>query len=350
MSPEVSSSHPIAGAKGWLAGLAMAVAVLFVLYLAAGSSDPGRPFYFRLTPAEVLTELFRGPQGDTAEAPNVIVWQIRLLRGLACLLCGGLLGMVGSAFQALFRNPLADPYIVGVSSGAAAGGALALTLGIAGFLGGLGLMACAFGGGIVALSLVLALGRFRGALDVQKLLLSGVVVGAMLAALLSMILLMAGQDTNQVLRWLLGSATPMFWNRIVAMALALSIGGPILLLQAKRLNVLASGEDAAKRLGVDVARLKPTVLGVGAAMTAVTVGSMGIIGFLGLVAPHISRRLLGVDWRTSLLGSMLVGMGLLLLADIVAQRAMPGAELPVGVVTALLGAPFLLLLLRKEAE
>jgi iron complex transport system permease protein len=113
---------------------------------------------------------------------------------------------------------------------------------------------------------------------------------------------------------------------------------------------MAMGEDAARRLGVNVGLIKPTVLVAGAAMTAVAVGSVGIIGFLGLVAPHISRRLVGVDWRWSLFGSAFVGMTLLLLSDVAAQRIVPGAELPVGVITALVGAPFLLVLLRRSAE
>ena len=140
----------------------------------------------------------------------------------------------------------------------------------------------------------------------------------------------------------------MFWNRIAAMSVVMALGGSVLLLQTKSLNAFAISEETAQRLGVDTSSLKSVVLVTGTAMTAAAVGSTGIIGFLGLVAPHISRRLLGVDWRWSLPGSALLGSALLLLADIVAQRAIPNTELPVGVVTALLGAPFLLILLRRK--
>jgi iron complex transport system permease protein len=188
----------------------------------------------------------------------------------------------------------------------------------------------------------------RGIVQVQTLLLAGVVVGALLSAILSMVLLVAGEDTNQVLRWLLGSTTPMFWDRIAIMLVVYVVGGGVLIRQSRRLNAFAVSEETAQRLGIDTGALKSVVLVAGTAMTAVAVGSTGIIGFLGLVAPHISRRILGVDWRWSLPGSALIGSALLLLADIVGQQLKPGTEIPVGIVTALLGAPFLLVLIRKK--
>lgn len=301
-----------------------------------------------MNPIEVLRFLAMGPNAATSDAHHHIIWQIRLPRALACLLVGGLLGMVGAAFQALFRNPLAEPYIVGVSSGAAAGGALALVLGFGAWASGLGILVFAFLGGAGSLALVLGLAGRRGRTDVQTLLLSGVVIGAMLASVLSLILFSAGMDANQILRWLLGSATPMHWNRVVVLVAALVGGAALLIPQGKRLNSLAMSEETAQRLGVDTRRLKGTVLIVGTAMTAVAVGTVGVIGFLGLVAPHISRRLLGVDWRWSMAGAGAIGATLLVLADVLAQRLLPGGELPVGVITAILGAPFLLVLMRKE--
>lgn len=300
-----------------------------------------------ISPWRVVHELLRGDAGGP-DPINSVIWRIRLPRAIGCALIGGLLGTVGSAFQALFRNPLAEPYIVGVSSGAAVGGALAVVLGFAGAWGGMGIMLAAFVTGLLSLALVFSMASRRGVVQVQTLLLAGVVVGALLSAVLSLILLAAGQDTNQVLRWLLGSTTPMFWNRIVVMAVVMVGGGAIMLRQTKHLNAFAISEETAQRLGVDTSALKSLVLITGTAMTAVAVGSSGIIGFLGLVAPHISRRLLGVDWRWSLPGSALLGSTLLLAADIAAQRAIPDTELPVGVVTALLGAPFLLVLLRRK--
>lgn len=322
------------------------VAILaFLVHVGAGSSDSHR-LTLRLTPVEVASELLRGDT-DAGEAHNVIVWRIRLPRALACVLVGALLGTVGSAFQGLFRNPLADPYIVGVSSGAAVGGAAALLLGISAVWGGLGMMAFAFVGGVLTLFVVFGLARTRRTVDVQRLLLAGVVVGAMLAAVLTLMLALAGQDTNQMLRWLLGSMTPMNWTKLLILSVTLVVGVFLLLRQAKALNAFAMGEETAQRLGVPTRQLKTAVLGAGTAMTAVCVGAVGIIGFLGLVSPHVARRLVGVDWRWSMIGSGLVGMTVLCLADILAQWGVPGGELPVGVVTALVGAPFLMALLRR---
>lgn len=311
-----------------------------------------------MSPATVVRELLRGPVEDGGPE-NTIVWSIRLARACGCALVGAILATVGSAFQALFRNPLAEPYVVGVSSGAAVGGVLAMTLGFGTALAGLVMPLFGFLGGMAALGLVFGLARRRGTVDVTTLLLAGVVVGNLLSALLSLILLAAGNDTNSVLRWLLGSTTPMFWNRVALLAVALGVGFVVLFVQARRLNAFAVGEEAAQRLGVQIGRLKGTVLVAGTAMTAVAVGSVGIIGFLGLVAPHLARRLLGVDWRWSMVGSAMLGSVLLLASDLVAQRGVglvgglltgrpyPELELPVGIVTALLGAPFLLVLLRK---
>ena len=323
---------------GALTALAL---VGLLLHLAIGSS-------LWLPPAEVLRQLGSGPSGR--DALNDVIWQIRLPRALGCVLVGALLGLVGSAFQALFRNPLAEPYIVGVSSGAAVGGAVALTTGLGAAWFGMGMIALSFVGGIASLALVYALATRRGLVDVGTLLLAGVVLGAMLSAVLSLIILASGGDTNQVLRWLLGSMTPMYWHELLAMLVVLVLGGWALTLQTRKLNAFILGEESAQRLGVDTNRLKRMTLGAGTLMTAVAVGSVGIVGFLGLVAPHIARRLLGVDWRWSLLGSAAVGAFLMLGADLIAQRAVPDTELPVGVVTALLGAPFLIVLMRAESR
>lgn len=297
------------------------------------------------SPGAILSEIFRGHVGDTGF--NDIVWQIRLPRAIGCVLVGGILGAVGSAFQALFRNPLAEPYVVGVSSGAAAGGTAALVFGFAGALSGLGMVAAAFVGGALAMVLVFAIAGRRGIVDVRTLLLAGVVVSSLLAALLSFMLIISGRDANVILGWLLGNTADLLWKNIAILLVAFLGGSAILILQSKRLNAFAIGETSAQRLGVDVERLKIVILGTGAAMTAAAVGAAGIIGFLGLVAPHIARRLVGVDWRWSLIGAALVGSVLLLISDILAQRIMPGAEIPVGIVTAIIGAPFLLVLMRN---
>ncbi len=326
-------------------GLALLMLLAFLLHVGVGSYSWYRPW-------DTLAEIFRGPlEGGSTE--NFVVWSLRLPRAVEAITVGCLLGLVGSAFQAQLRNPLADPYIVGVSSGAAVGGVAVLAFGFSMAFGGLAKMTAGFATGMAALALVYFLSRRRGLVDVTALLLSGVAVGSLLSAVTSLILLGAGQDTNRVLEWLLGSLSTSAWSKNAILTVTLVIGAGLLISQSRHLNAFAIGEDTASRLGVDVPRLRTLVLTVGTAMTAVAVGAVGIIGFLGLVAPHIARKLLGVDWRWSLAGSGLVGGALLLLADILAQRGMSaitgvvGMEVPVGIVTAIIGAPSLLVLLKR---
>ena len=327
-----------------LLGAALVAAVLF--YLAPGGE-------YGLTLRELIGEILHGPGGGSSERlrnVNGIVWDLRMPRLAMALLVGGLLGSVGSAFQALLRNPLADPFILGVSSGSAVGVAFATVAGLGAVLTfGLG-----FVGGMLTLALVYALASRRGVLDPDRLILAGAVTGSLLASVQTVVLLGSGADTNQVLHRLLGDMTPADWPADALLAVVLAVGFPLLMVQSRRLNALALGGDAARRLGVDPLALTRLVLLAGGLMTAAAVGAVGIVGFLGLVAPHLARRMLGVDWRWSLPGSLLLGSLLLVLADLVAQRALPalrgapGMELPVGAVTSLLGAPTLLVLLRKQ--
>lgn len=332
------------GTKLFLLG-ALAILTLLI-HLNVGST-------FWYTPWGILREILHGPGGEGA---NLIVWQFRMPRAIASLLVGGTLGIVGSAFQAQFRNPLAEPYVIGVSSGAAVGGVIAMLTGVDAALAGLGTTLFGFIGGILSLLLVLGLARRRGVIDVNSLLLAGVVIGSFLAAVLSMTLLGSGQNSNEVLGWMMGNMINVVWQKVGVLAVVLAIGAVVLVRQTRRLNALALGEEAAARLGVDVGRLRMIVLATGTAMTAAAVGTVGIIAFLGLVAPHIARRVVGVDWRWSLAASGLVGSSLLIASDLVAQRGLslithtPGLEVPVGVVTAVLGAPTLLILLRSDQK
>ena len=309
----------------------------------------GSTFWY--SPRDIVDELLRGPNHDDSQ--NVIVWTIRLPRVIECVCVGGILGVVGSAFQAQLRNPLAEPYIVGVSSGAAVGTALAMVLGFEAWFGGLGTTACGFVTGMLALALVYGLASRRGKVEVTTLLLAGVVIGALLSSILSLIILLAGKDTNRVLETLLGTMSTANFGKDGILSVALILGSVVLVRQTRLLNAFAMGEESAQRMGVDIGRLRAIVLVTGTAMTAAAVGAVGIVGFLGLVAPHIARRVLGVDWRYSLIGSGLIGGVLMVAADLLAQRigsifGTSVTEIPVGIVTAVLGAPSLLILIRKK--
>jgi iron complex transport system permease protein len=332
--------QPVAAWRIPLVLVGVTIAVL-ALHLCVGSQQI-------LTLKDVAQAIVRGP--NAGDAMSVMFYIIRLPRALESLFAGLLLGLVGSAFQALLRNPLADPYIVGVSSGAAVGSALAIIFGFGAFV-----MPAGFVSGILSLMLVMALARRKGVTDVAALLLSGVTVGALLSAVLTLILMLAGQDTNRILSFMLGHTSDSDWTKVGALGLTVVVGSALLWPKARALNAFAVGGQSAQRLGVDTARLTRFILIVGTAMTAASVGAVGIVGFVGLVAPHLARRIVGVDWRVSLPTAGLLGGLIMLLADLVAQRALPlltgnaGMELNIGIVCALVGAPSLLGLLRRAA-
>ena len=253
----------------------------------------------------------------------------------------------GSAFQALFKNRLADPYTVGTASGAAIGGVIAIALGWDIGMAQLGVPLVAFAAAMLSLGLLMLLARRRGVIETPTLLLAGVLLGSLLNSAMSVLLLMSGKDTNVILRWLMGGVTPMYWPRVAGMAVVLVLVGGALVLRSRQLNALAFGEETAARLGTDVKGLRRLILGGGGLMTAAAVGSCGIIPFVGMIAPHIARRLVGVDWRYSTLGAMFTGSLLLLVADAITQRLLHDS-LPVGITMALIGSPFLLALLGKR--
>lgn len=284
---------------------------------------------------------------------STVIWQIRLPRGLMVLLVGGILGAVGAVFQALLRNPLADPYILGVSSGAAVGSVIALLGGFGVAYGGTGTLVAGFAGGLAALALVYSLSVRRGVVDVTGLLLAGVTVASLLSAALSFLLLASGHDTNRVLGFLLGHTSDAGWPKVMLLAPVLALGLAFLLPMGKSLNAFAIGDEAAHRLGVDVPWMLRAALLTGTAMTAAAVGAVGIVGFVGLVAPHLARRVVGVDARAVIPVSVVLGMLVMLVADLIAQRGVAwvtgrtGMEVNIGIVCALVGAPSLLILLRR---
>nr|WP_169715577.1 iron chelate uptake ABC transporter family permease subunit [Pseudomonas oleovorans] len=284
---------------------------------------------------------------------ELIMAQIRMPRTLLGLTVGMVLALCGVAMQGLFRNPLADPGLVGVSSGAALGAAVAIVGGAA--FGGLPeafapylLSACAFVGGLLVTALVYRLGRRDGQTNVATMLLAGIALTALAGAAIGLFTYLADDATLRTLTfWNLGSLNGASYARLWPLLLATLAVALWLPRRARALNALLLGESEARHLGFDVERLKRelvfcTALGVGAAVAAA-----GLIGFIGLVVPHLMRLLVGPDHRLLLPASALAGASLLLLADLVARLALAPAELPIGIVTALIGAPFFLYLLVR---
>ncbi|HBZ95035.1 MAG TPA: ABC transporter permease [Pseudomonas sp.] len=289
----------------------------------------------------------------SVQQAELILAQIRMPRTLLGLAVGMVLALCGVAMQGLFRNPLADPGLVGVSSGAALGAAVAIVGGAA--LGGLPeafapylLSVCAFVGGLLVTALVYRLGRRDGQTNVATMLLAGIALTALAGAAIGLFTYLADDATLRTLTfWNLGSLNGASYARLWPLLLATLAVALWLPRRARALNALLLGESEARHLGFDVERLKRelvfcTALGVGAAVAAA-----GLIGFIGLVVPHLMRLLVGPDHRLLLPASALAGASLLLLADLVARLALAPAELPIGIVTALIGAPFFLYLLVR---
>ncbi len=296
-----------------------------------------------------------GPTGATqgldAEATRVIdtiVWQIRLPRVALAALVGAALGLAGAGFQGVFRNPLADPYLLGAASGAGFAASLAMVSGGMFGLGALGVPLAAFVGAATTVALVVALARRGWSLPIVPLVLAGVVVGSCLAAGTSFVLLAAREQAAGVLTWLLGSLAFASWGRVGTVLPPVIVAGAVLIAAARSLDVLQLGERAAAQLGLRVEGLKLVVVAAGTLATAAAVSVAGVIGFVGLLVPHAVRLALGPDHRRLIPLSALWGAGFMVLADLVARTVIAPAELPVGVVTALVGAPFFLLLLRRR--
>jgi iron complex transport system permease protein len=337
--------------RGALPLLVSFAALALTLLLAAGVGTVHVP------PGEVLASigrgLTRGATGGAVEAAtrivDTIVLQIRLPRVALAAVVGAALALAGAAFQGVFRNPLADPYLLGAASGAGLAAASAMVFG-AGLplLAPWGVPASAFAGATLTVFIVVALARRGTSVPTVPLILAGVVVGSSLAAGTSFVLLAAREQAAGVLAWLLGSLTFASWERVAVAAPLVVVAAVVLLAAARGLNVLQLGETAAAQLGVPVEALKVTTVAAATLATAAAVSVAGIIGFVGLIVPHAVRLVLGPDHVRLMPVSALWGAAFLVLADLVARTVIAPAELPVGIVTALVGAPFFLLLLRRR--
>ncbi|XTP11304.1 FecCD family ABC transporter permease [Streptomyces albus subsp. chlorinus] len=306
-----------------------------------------------LSPGEVWGVVGRRLAGGGARpgTHDLIVWQLRVPRAVLAALVGAGLGLVGTAVQALVRNPLADPYLLGVSNGASLGAVAALVLGLGtGGALGLGLSTAAFAGALATFALVWAVARRGGGFAPLRLVLAGVAIGQFLSGFTSYLVLRAGdeQQTHSVLFWLMGSLSGANWPLLAVPAVAVPAALVWLQARARRLNALLAGDETAAGLGVDVARLRRELFTVTSMLTGVLVAVSGAIAFVALMVPHVCRLVVGGDHRRLLPVSALFGALLLVVVDLVCRTAMPDQELPVGVVTSLLGAPALLYLLDRR--
>jgi len=300
---------------------------------------------------ETVSSLFSRADADGARSgAALIIHQIRLPRVLLAFLVGGALAVSGAVMQGLFRNPLGSPYILGVASGASAGAALAMLmrwpaipwLSISAFVGGLIAMAIVYG---------LARGRDRRT-SIFTLILSGVAVGALFAAITSFMIFLSsrGERMADIVFWIMGSLGRASWGGLAILAPIFVVAIAVIILLSRDLNALALGDQGAFHLGVDAQRTGRLLLVLSTLLTSAAVAMAGTIGFVGLIIPHVLRLILGPDHRTLLPASVLGGGLFLVLADMAARTIMRPVEIPVGILTAFLGAPFFLFLLRSQGR
>jgi iron complex transport system permease protein len=317
----------------WL-GVTLAVLALVVAAIAYGAVPIG---------AHAVLDAIAG-RGDPVTIS--IVRTLRLSRAVLALLVGAGLGMAGTALQGALRNALAEPYLLGVSGGAAVGAVAAVALGASGpFI----LPLASFAGAALAIAVALLVARASGGrADPRVLLMAGVIVGAFAKA--AIMVLLSNAPPNEVrtaLWWMMGSVSDAGWLTVSWLAAYVAIGGALLLWLARDIDILSLGEESAAALGVDAARSSRSIFLIAALLSAATVAAAGLVGFVGLVVPHLVRSF-GVRRHRSLIcGAALVGAGLVIAADLVARLARPPGELPLGAVTALLGVPFFLVQLRR---
>ncbi|MFH1764577.1 MAG: iron ABC transporter permease [Gemmatimonadota bacterium] len=298
-----------------------------------------------LTTDEFVAVLFGGGR----EAHRDLILQIRLPRVFLGLLVGGGLALAGSVFQALLRNPLAEPFILGISGGAAAGAVLVIALGFVA-IGSVVLPAAAFAGALLAILLVFGVAAATDRrLDVRVLLLAGVVVGSFFTAVIALILsLSEARAVRSAILWMMGSLAGADWGNVAVVAGYTLPAALVLLGLARALNLMAVGEETAAYLGADVEKVKRIAYVVASLMTAAGVAVAGVIGFVGLIVPHGVRLLIGSDQRTLLPLSFLAGAAFLCIADLLARVLLAPIEIPIGVITAFLGVPLFLVLLRRS--
>jgi iron complex transport system permease protein len=283
-----------------------------------------------------------------APSSAVILFELRIPRVLLGVLVGAALATSGTVFQAVFRNPMADPAIVGVSSGAALGAVAVILLGGGVFGSGLAVPVAAFVGALLVALVVYRLARIGPAVQVATLLLAGIAVAAVVSAVISLSMTLAGEEIRSIYFWLLGGLAGRGWDTLAAATPLVLVGAVMALISIRDLNVMALGEERAAQLGVETERFKRLALATGALLAGAAVSVAGVIGFVGLITPHILRVLLGADHRWVLPASFAGGAVLMVLADLAARTVLAPEEIPVGAVTALLGGPFFLYLLRRE--
>jgi len=311
--------------------------IAFILSLASGSVFISQ---------KELWDVLRGIGDETF---SFIIWQIRLPRTILVALTGAALSGSGAAYQGLFRNPLADPFLIGVASGAGLGAVIAMSIQWPySFWGLMAIPMAAFITALLTVFIVYMIARVGQTIPTTNLILAGVAFSSFATSLTSFLMLRSTSEVRRALGWLLGGASQAGWTAILAILPYLVMGLGILLISGHALNLLQFGDDQAQQLGLNVTRIKTILLIAASLATAAAVAFSGIIGFIGLIVPHLMRLWFGADYRRLIPLSIIGGASALLISDIIARIVLAPQEIPVGIITALVGAPFFLWVLRRS--
>ncbi len=341
--PRAGSPHLVSGSGYVLLVLALGVALVAAIAFAIGTGTVAVPVDQVI---DVIAAHLRGDLTGLDPLTNQIVWDFRTPRVLLAAVAGAGLSLAGVCLQTLVRNPLADPYLFGVSAGASLGAVIALTAG-GGAVAAIGVAGSAFAGSLASMLIVFAMAQRGGRLIGSSLVLAGVAIAYLGTALTNYIQLQSNpSELRGVMFWLLGSVAGASWSSLIVPVLATALCALVLATQARPMNALATGDDSAAGLGVGVNQLRILLLVASSLLTAAVVSSAGGIGFVGLIVPHAVRLVVGPDHRKVIPMSLLTGAAFLVLVDLVTRTIDRPNEMPIGIFTAALGAPFFLILLR----
>ena len=324
------------------------ISILFAISLGAADINMEDAFGILIKPVPFIGRIINA---NYDESYFSIIWDIRLPRVLLAAVVGMGLAAAGTSFQGLLRNPMADPYVLGVSSGASFGATLAIVSGLSsGFIGLAGSTVAAFMGAITTMAAVYTLGNAGKHSSMVTLLLAGIAISSFLSAIVSFIMVFNHDKLESIVLWTMGSFATASWSSLYLSFPIILIGSIILLTMAREMNALLMGDESAMHLGIDVSRVRKLLLIVGSIITAAAVSASGIIGFVGLIIPHVVRIFTGPDHRRLLPAASISGAIFMIISDTLARTLVAPIEIPVGIITSLVGGPFFLYMLIRNIK
>lgn len=337
--------------KNWILELNILLFIVMIVAVSVGSANLSVLDSFKLVLDKIpgLKELV--DVSDISTAYDIIVWKVRIPRILMAALVGGALAIVGGAFQGVFGNSLADPHILGVSSGAAVGATIAMLTGVSVSFFGLGAVgAFAFIGALVTVFFVYKVARIGGQVSTVSMLLTGTAISTMLSAFISLLMTFNSNKIEKVYMWTLGSFSSANWKKVGFLAIFVLVGFILLLLYRDKLNLLMMGEEDAKSLGLDTEKTRRHIIIIASLIVAACVSVSGVIGFVGLIIPHCVRLLGGYNNRKLIPYSFYVGAVFTVICDTIARTVASPTEIPVGIITSLFGAPYFIFLIVNKKK